>query len=159
MPFSQWWAKWRLSTFDLYPWGKGNGMQGQICDILRPQLAINGFLPLWPHRFPHFEYIHLGGGGVGGGSDIRSMSSIRPICKCQCPPLLSPHFATSPRVTPHPQPPPLFPHFRPFNPHIRCDRPLIQNCNIQFRRIMHKWRNVHIHIIYVFIFIWKISAL
>ncbi len=23
-----------------------------------------------------------------GGSDIRSMSSIRPICKCRCPPLL-----------------------------------------------------------------------
>ncbi len=32
------------------------------------------------------SYIHLGGGGVGG-SDIRSMSSIRPICKCRCPPL------------------------------------------------------------------------
>ncbi len=49
-------------------------MQGQICDILRP---------LWPHRFPHFGYIHLG----GGGSDIRSMSSIRPICKCRYPTL------------------------------------------------------------------------
>ena len=61
-------------------------MQGQICDILRLQLAMNRFLPLWPHRFPHFEYIHLGGGGVGG-SDIRSMSSIQPICKYRCPPL------------------------------------------------------------------------
>ncbi len=48
-------------------------MQGQICDILKPQLAMNRFLPLWPHRFPHFEYItvHLeGGGGVGGGALI-----------------------------------------------------------------------------------------
>ncbi len=59
----QWWAKWQLSTFDLYPWGEGHGLQGQICDILRPQLAMSRFLPLWPHRFPH---IHLGGGGVGG---------------------------------------------------------------------------------------------
>ncbi len=62
-------------------------MQGQICYILRPQLAMNCFLPLWPHRFPHFGYIHLGGGGAGGSSDIRSMSSIRPICKCRCPQL------------------------------------------------------------------------
>jgi hypothetical protein len=37
-------------------------VQGQICDFLRPQLAMNRFLSLWPH----FRYIHLGGGGVGG---------------------------------------------------------------------------------------------
>ncbi len=66
----QWWEKWRLSTFDLYPWG--------------------GFLPLWQHRFPQFGYINMLRGGVGGGSDIRSMSSIRPICKCRCPPLQVP---------------------------------------------------------------------
>jgi hypothetical protein len=60
----------------------------QICDILRPQIDMNRFLPLWPHRFPRFGHIHLGGGGGGGGgSDIRSMSSIRPICKCRCPSL------------------------------------------------------------------------
>jgi hypothetical protein len=41
-------------------------VQGQICDILRPQLAMNRFLPLWPHRFPHFVTIHLGGVDVGG---------------------------------------------------------------------------------------------
>ncbi len=46
--------------------GEGHGVQGQICGILRPQLAMNSFLPLWPHRFPHFGYIHLGGEGVGG---------------------------------------------------------------------------------------------
>ncbi len=62
----QWWAKWRLSTFDLYLWGEGHGVQGQIYDILRPQLVMNRFLPLWPHRFLHFWFIHLGGGGVGG---------------------------------------------------------------------------------------------
>jgi hypothetical protein len=80
-------GKMTISTFDLYPGGEGHGVQGQICDILRPQLAMNRFLPLWPHRFTHFVYIHLGGGGVGG-SDIRSMSSIRPIRKCRCPPLM-----------------------------------------------------------------------
>jgi hypothetical protein len=50
---------------DLYSGGEGYGVQGQICDILRPQLAMNRFLPLWPHKFPHFEYIHLGGAGGG----------------------------------------------------------------------------------------------
>ncbi len=41
-------------------------MQGQICDIPRPQLAMNHFLPFWPHRFPHFGSIHRGRGvGVG----------------------------------------------------------------------------------------------
>jgi hypothetical protein len=76
----------RPLKFELYPGGEGHGVQGQICDILRPQLAMNRFLPLYPHRFPHFGYINLGGGGVGG-SDIRSMSCIRPKCKCRCPPL------------------------------------------------------------------------
>jgi hypothetical protein len=47
------------------PWWEGHGAQGQICDILRPQLVMNRFLPLWLHRFPHFGYIHLGGGGGG----------------------------------------------------------------------------------------------
>jgi hypothetical protein len=63
---TQRWAKWRLSSIDLYPGGEGHGVQGQICDILRPQLAMNFFLPLWPHKFPHFKYIHLGGAGGGG---------------------------------------------------------------------------------------------
>jgi hypothetical protein len=40
-------------------------VQVQICDILRSQLAMNRFLPLCPHRFSHFGYIHRGG-GVGG---------------------------------------------------------------------------------------------
>jgi hypothetical protein len=50
-------------------------MQGQICDILRPQLAMNRFLTLWPHRFPHFEYIYRGGGGVGGGNLFASVDA------------------------------------------------------------------------------------
>jgi hypothetical protein len=40
-------------------------VQGQICDILRPQLAMNRFQPLWPHRFPHFGNIHQGEGAWG----------------------------------------------------------------------------------------------
>ncbi len=60
----QWWAKLRLSTFDLYPWREGHGVQGQICDILRSQLGMNRFLPYWTHWFPHFGYIYLGGGGA-----------------------------------------------------------------------------------------------
>jgi hypothetical protein len=36
------------------PWGEGHGGQGKICDILRPQLAMNLFLPqipiLWIHK-------------------------------------------------------------------------------------------------------------
>ncbi len=59
-------------------------MQGQICDILRPQIAMNRFLPLWPHRFPHFGYIHLGGGGVGG-SDIRSFDLFASVDAHLCP--------------------------------------------------------------------------
>jgi hypothetical protein len=61
----------------LTPWGEGHGVQGQICAILRPQLAMNRFLPLWPHRFPHFGYINLGE-GAWGGSDIRSMQVSMP---------------------------------------------------------------------------------
>ncbi len=50
----------KMTTFDLdlYLGGEGHGVQGQICDI-------------WTY-----------------GSDIRSMSSIRPIFKCRCPPLV-----------------------------------------------------------------------
>jgi hypothetical protein len=33
---------------------------GQICDILTPDSC-----PFWPHRFPHFGYIHLGRWGRG----------------------------------------------------------------------------------------------
>jgi hypothetical protein len=68
-------------------------VQGQICDILRPKLAMNRFLPLWPYISSHFGYINLGG-RAWGGSDIRSMSSIRPICKCRCPPLILQEFYT-----------------------------------------------------------------
>jgi hypothetical protein len=67
-------------------------VQGQICDILRPQLAMNRFLPLLLATQIPTLWIHTSGGGRwggggGGGSDIRSMCSIPPICKCRCPPL------------------------------------------------------------------------
>jgi hypothetical protein len=49
---------------------------------------MNRFLPLLATQIPTL-WIHTSGGRGrgGGGSDIRSMSSMRPICKCQCPPL------------------------------------------------------------------------
>jgi len=89
-------GKWDLlpSTFDLYLYlqpGWGHGVQG----AWGPQLAMNRFLPLLATQIPTL-WIH-----TSGGSDIRSMSSIRPICKCRCPPLrvstlwLSPIFPFS----------------------------------------------------------------
>jgi hypothetical protein len=54
-----------------YTLGEGRHcVQGQICDILT-QASYESLPASWPHRFPY----------------IRSMSSIRPICKCRCPPL------------------------------------------------------------------------
>jgi hypothetical protein len=59
-----------MTTFGPLIYTLGGGAWGAetntVCDILRPQLAMNCFLPLWPHRFPHFGYIHLGGGRGGG---------------------------------------------------------------------------------------------
>ncbi len=56
------WAKWRLSTFDLYPGGEGHRVQGQICDILRSQLSMNRFLPLLATD-SHTLYTYIWGGG------------------------------------------------------------------------------------------------
>jgi hypothetical protein len=53
-----------------------------ICFLLDVFQAVVGKittfnLPHWPHRFPHFGCIYLGGGGVGGGgSDIRALSCL-----------------------------------------------------------------------------------
>ncbi len=55
----------KMTTFDLWPIPLGWGAWGAGTNMW-PQIAMKGFLPLWPHRFPHFGYIHLGGGGVGG---------------------------------------------------------------------------------------------
>ncbi len=85
---TQRWAKWRLSTFDLDPGGRGMGCRDKYVDILRPQLAMNRFLPLLATHSHTLDTYVLG--GVWGGSDIRSMLSIRPICKCRCPPLALP---------------------------------------------------------------------
>ncbi len=46
--------------------------------------TLNRFLPLRATQITTL-WIHTSG---GGGSYIRSMSSIRPICKCRCPPLV-----------------------------------------------------------------------
>jgi hypothetical protein len=71
------------------PGGGGHGVtgvQGQICDILTP--ASYESLPApFGHTDSHTLDTYIWGGR--GGSDIRSMCNIRPICKCQCPPLLN----------------------------------------------------------------------
>ncbi len=80
-------------------------MQGQICDILRPQLAMNRFLPLWPHRFPHFGWIHTTGGrGRGGALILDRGRAFDLFASVDAPPSL---FETSlPSLLPPPQPPP-----------------------------------------------------
>ncbi len=61
---NQRWAKWRLSTFDLDPGEGRHGVQGQICDILRPQLAMNRFLNPAPSGYTdsHTLDTYMGGG-------------------------------------------------------------------------------------------------
>ncbi len=81
-----------LKMINLLPWGGGGAMGykrrsylGQICEILTP--ARNHFLPhRWPVQVskPKVRYFTHS----DPRSDIRSMSSIRPICKCRCPPLI-----------------------------------------------------------------------
>ncbi len=85
----QWWAKWRLSTFDLWPIPLGGGTWGAWTNMWHPETpASYESIPApLATQIPTLGYIHLGGGGVGG-SDIRSMTSIRPICKCRGPPLV-----------------------------------------------------------------------
>ncbi len=73
------WAKWRLSTWG----GGGMGCRDKYATSWH-QLAMNRFLPLLATQISTL-WIHKSEGA--GGSDIRSMSSIRPICKCRCPPL------------------------------------------------------------------------
>jgi hypothetical protein len=80
------WTKGRLLTFDLYPGGRGGGMGCRDRYVTSwPQLAMNCFLPLLATD-SHTLDTYIWGEGRGD-SDIRSMSSIRPICKCRCPPL------------------------------------------------------------------------
>jgi hypothetical protein len=67
------------------PGGGGHGVQGQICDILTP--ASYESLPAPSgHADSHTLDTYIWGWGEGG-SDIRSMSRIRPIAsvECRCP--------------------------------------------------------------------------
>jgi hypothetical protein len=62
--------------------GGGHGVQGQICDILT-QASYESL----PAPSGHTDSHTLDTNIWRWGSDIRSMSSIRPICKCRFPPL------------------------------------------------------------------------
>ncbi len=78
----------KMTTFDLWPipwggeaWGAGTNMWHPVTPASYESLpAPSG------HTFPHFGYIHRGG---GGDSDNRSMWHIWPIFNCRCPPLCS----------------------------------------------------------------------
>ncbi len=70
------------------PGGGGHGVREQICDILTPA-SYESLPPLLATQIPTLWIHTSGGGGSGGCSDIRLMLSIRPICKCRCPPLIS----------------------------------------------------------------------
>ncbi len=64
MPADQRWAKWRLSSFDLYPGGGGggHGMQGQICDILTQASYVSLPAPSG-HTDSHTLDAYIWGGG------------------------------------------------------------------------------------------------
>ncbi len=72
-------------TFDLWliPWGGGSWGAGT--NMWHPYTPVSyESLPAPPATQIPTLWIHTSG---GGGSDIRTMSTIRPICKCWCPPL------------------------------------------------------------------------
>ncbi len=76
----------KITTLNLFflPYLGGHGVQGQICGILTP--ASYESLPVPSgHTDSRTLDTHIWGGR--GGSGIRSMSSMRPIRKCRCPPL------------------------------------------------------------------------
>jgi hypothetical protein len=81
----------KMTTFDLWPIPLGGGAWGAGTNMWHPETpASYESLPApLATQIPTLCIHTSGGRGCGGGSDIRSMSSIRPICKCRCPPLLA----------------------------------------------------------------------
>jgi hypothetical protein len=83
-------------------------VQGQICNILRPQLAMNRFLPLWPHRFPHFIYIlYIWGEGAWGALILDRCRAVDLFVSVDAH--LCFLLATPPLHYPPPPPPPAHP--------------------------------------------------
>ncbi len=84
------WSLKAETTFDLWPLPWGGGAWGAGTNMWHPETPASCEslpAPLATH-IPTL-WIHAWG---GGGSDIRSMSSMRPISKCRCPPLLESHL-------------------------------------------------------------------
>jgi hypothetical protein len=67
--------------------GRGMGCRDKYVTFLD---ASELWIASYPtgHTDSHTLGTYIWGEGAWGGSDIRSMSCIRPICKCRCPPLL-----------------------------------------------------------------------
>ncbi len=86
-----------MTTFDLWPIPLRGGARGAGTNIWHPETpASYESLPApLATQIPTLWILTSGGEGAWGGSDIRSMSSIRPICKCWCPPLARTHFCWS----------------------------------------------------------------
>jgi hypothetical protein len=78
-----------MTTFDLWPRPLGGGAWGAGTNMWHPETpASYESLPAPLATQISTLWIHSSRGrGRGGGSNIRSMSSIRPIIKCRCPPL------------------------------------------------------------------------
>ncbi len=85
----------KMMTFDLWPIPLGGGAWGVGTNMWHPETpASYESLPApLATQIPTLCILTSGGRGRGGGgSDIRSMSSIGPICKCGCPPLAVMHL-------------------------------------------------------------------
>jgi hypothetical protein len=78
-----------MKTFDLWTKPLGGGAWGAGTNMWHLETPASYKIASCPsgHTDSHTLYTYIWGEGAWGGSDIRSMSSIRPICKCRCPPL------------------------------------------------------------------------
>jgi hypothetical protein len=85
--FWSWAEMGKMTTFYLWPIPWGGGAWGAGTNMWHPGTpASHESLPAPLATQISTLWIHTSGRG-GGVSEIRSMSSTRPICKCRCPPL------------------------------------------------------------------------
>ncbi len=77
-----------MTTFDLWPLPLRGGAWGAGTNMWHPETpdSYESLPAPLATQIPTL-CIHTSAGEGVGGSYIRSMSSIRPICKCWCPPL------------------------------------------------------------------------
>ncbi len=82
----------KMTIFDLWTIPGGGGAWGAGTNMWHSETPAS-YESLWfascpsSHTDSHTLDTLIWGEGAWGGSDIRSMSCIRPKCKCRCPPL------------------------------------------------------------------------